>query len=86
MARAHTVIVCSLQLAKNAMHSPTSFSHRTMNSVRYAYSRHARAQGIQSHTQNAYICYVSGHFLLRAEESTDDLWDTDKDRAFQLGN
>ena len=29
--------------------------------------------------------YVSGQFLLRAEESTDDLWDTDKDRAFQLG-
>ena len=30
--------------------------------------------------------YVSGQFMLRAEESTDDLWDTDKDRAFQLGN
>ena len=41
MARANTVIVCSLLLAKNAMHSPTFYNIRPCTSVRRV-SVHAR--------------------------------------------
>ena len=30
--------------------------------------------------------YVSGKFMLRAEESTDDLWDIEKDNEFHFRN
>lgn len=29
--------------------------------------------------------YLSGDFMLRAEENTDDLWDVEEDKTFNLG-